>query len=216
MKILHPDIPEALSDIDDITPLLLVDDKLRGLRLESVDISGRRLKGMAIEESLVGKTNFSQTHIEKFEAKDCQFKDCDFTASSFASSSWHVIEVSGARCSGIQLQTSVLKNVLFKGCKLEFANFRFAKLENVIFEDCLINDIDFYNATLKNVVFSGSSIENITFAGARLKNVDLSDAQLVSVKNVSGLKGATISYEQLTFLAPYFTQELGILIKEQL
>jgi uncharacterized protein YjbI with pentapeptide repeats len=169
---------------------------------------------MAIEESLVVKTDFSQTHIEKFETKDCVFKDCDLTATSLASSSWHVVEVSGARCSGIQLQTSVLKNVLFKGCKIELANFRFAKLENVIFEDCLINDIDFYNATLKNVVFSGSSIENITFASARLKSVDLCDAHLVSVKNVSGLKGATISYEQLTFLSPYFAQEFGIIIKE--
>lgn len=60
----------------------------------------------------------------------------------------------------------------------------------------------------------GFYIENISFAGARLKNVDLSEAHILSVKNVIGLKGATISYEQLTFLAPYFTQELGILIKE--
>lgn len=213
MKLLHPDIPTDLSDVEDITPLLYVDDKLRGLRIENVTVSNLRLKGLAIEESLIHKTDFSQTHIEKFETKDCRFKECDMTATSFANSSWHVAEVIGARCSGIQLQTSKLKNVLFKGCKLELANFRFSTLENVIFEDCMINDLDFYSATLKNVAFSGSSIENISFAGARLKNVDLSDAQIMSVKNTTGLKGATISYEQLTFLAPYFAQELGMIIK---
>ncbi len=214
MKLLHPDIPTTLSDVYDITPLLHVDDKLRGLRIENADISNLRLKGMAIEESLINKTDFSQTHIEKFESKDCTFKDCDMTATSLANSSWHVVEVIGARCSGLQLQTSKLKNVLFKGCKLELVNFRFSTLENVIFEDCMINDIDFYNATLKNITFSGSSIENVTFLGARLKNVDLSEAQIMSVKNVTGFKGATISYEQLMFLAPYFMQELGILIKD--
>src|SRR5665647_707606 len=115
MKLLRPDIPTVLSDVEDITPLLYSDDKLRGLRVESVAISNLRLKGMAIEESLVSKTDFSQTHIEKFETKDCTFKDCDLTTASFADSNWHVVEVIGARCSGIQLQTSKLKNVLFKG-----------------------------------------------------------------------------------------------------
>ncbi len=66
---------------------------------------------------------------------------------------------------------------------------------------------------LKNVEFGGSSVDNISFAGAQLKNVDLSQAQLISVKHSAGLKGATISYEQLTSLAPNFAQELGILIK---
>lgn len=214
MKMLHPDIPEGLSTTVNVTDLLYADDKIRGIRIEDADISGLRLKSLSIEESLIFKTDLSQTKIEKFEAKDCILKDCDLTASSFASSSWHVIEISGARCSGLQLQTSQLKNVLFKSCKLEIANFRFSALENVMFEDCMINDIDFYNATLKNVTFNGSSIENIAFSGAKLKNVDLSEAQIISVKGVSGLRGATISYEQLTFLAPYFTQELGILIKD--
>jgi len=214
MKILRPDVPIELQDTTDISLLVRGDDKLRGLRVRGADVSAMRLKSLAFEESLVEKTNFSQSHIEQFETKDCVFKDCDLTAASLANSSWHVVEIQGARCSGIQLQNSTLKNVLFKDCKIEFANFRFSKLESIVFEDCMINDIDFYHASLKNVIFPGSSVENITFAGARLKGVDLSDADLISVKNVSGLKGATISYEQLTFLAPYFTQELGILIKQ--
>jgi hypothetical protein len=49
MKILHPDVPEMLSVIDDITSLLLVDDKLRGLRIEDGDISNRRLKTVCLK-----------------------------------------------------------------------------------------------------------------------------------------------------------------------
>ncbi len=214
MKLLHPDVTQVQPMTRDIPELLRSDDKLTGLRLENIDISGLRLKSVAIEESLLVKTSFLQTHIERLSVRDCVLKECDLTASVLAGSTWHIVEISGARCSGLQLQTSTLKNVLFKGCKLELANFRFAHLENVIFEDCLIDDIDFYNATLKNVDFGGSSIEHISFAGARLKSVDLSQAQLISIKHSAGLKGATISYEQLASLAPNFAQELGILIKE--
>jgi len=199
--------------MDNIADLLRLDETMRCLVIEGEDISNLRIKRVSIDESQITKTSFSGVNIEKLATKDCVYKDCDFTASSLADSTWHVVEIIGARCSGTQLQNSTFKNVLFKGCKIELANFRFSRLENVIFEDCMINDIDFYSANLKNVVFDGSSIENISFAGARLKNVDLSGARIDSVKNSAGLKGATISYEQLTALSPYFAQELGILIK---
>lgn len=213
MKIIHPDVSAVEPNAENIITLLRSDDGVRGLRIENADMTGLEIKSVSIEESLIVKVNFLQIKVEKFETRDCVYKDCDFTASSLANSSWYIIEINGSRCSGTQLQSSTLRNIKYKNCKIELANFRFASLENVIFEDCMINDVDFYNASLKNVAFSGSSIENISFAGARLKNVDLSDAQLISVKNSAGLRGATISYEQLTSLSPYFAQELGILVK---
>ena len=213
MKLLHPEVSPNLVELESDTDLFYSDDKIIDHKIQYAAISGQRLKSTSIEESLVYKIDFSHTIIEKFETKDCIYDDCNFTMSAFSDSSWHAVQIVNSRCSGVQFQSSVLKNVVFKGCKIELANFRFANLENVIFEDCMIDDIDFYNASLKNVQFSGSSIENIAFSGARLKDIDLSDAHILSVKNVTGLKGATISYEQLIFLAPYFTQELGILIK---
>ena len=213
MKLLHPDIPTDLVAVGDLTTRLRSDDRLRGLQVDQADLAGRRLKGTAIEESLLTKVDFSQTQIERFALKDCRLVDCDLTACGLAESSWHVVEAMGCRCSGLQLQNSQLKNILFKSCKLDLVNFRFAKLENVRFEDCLINELDFYNATLKNVDFIGSTIEDIGFAGAHLKNVDLSEAQIVGIKSATGLRGVTINYEQLTFLAPYFAQELNIDIK---
>ena len=182
MEQLYPDIPSQLTELQDITSLLQGDDKLRGLHVKQANLARLRLKGVAIEESLVSKSDFSQSQFEKFATKDCKFVECDLTATSFADSSWYVVDVVGSRCSGLQLQASQLKNIRFQGCKLDLSNFRFSKLENVMFEDCLINDIDFYNATLKNVDFGGSSLEDVSFLGARLTDVNLSGAQIIGVK----------------------------------
>ena len=214
MKIIHPNILNDLAKVVDVDNLLNSEDKIENANLDNIDISGRRLKSVIIQESLVNKTNFMNTNIERFEVSDCTFKDCDFTASSLATSSWHVVEIVNARCTGLQLQNSTLRNVMFKGCKIELVNLRFAKLENIIFQDCMINDIDFYNSTLKNVEFAGCNIENISFSGAKLKNVDLTRSQIISVRGVGGLKGSTINYEQLIILAPYFALEFGIIIKD--
>lgn len=214
MKMLHPDISNDLLKITDDNVLRFSEDKIVDVNIDSVNISDRRLKGTSIEGSLLHKIDFSRTVIEKFDTKDCVLKDCNLTASSMADSSWHAVEIIGARCSGLQLQNSVFRNVVFKSCKLELVNFRFSKLENVIFEDCLIDDIDFYNATLKNVNFVSSDIENIAFSGAKLKSVDLTESRIISVKGVNSLKGATINYEQLIILAPYFAQAIGIIVKD--
>ena len=214
MKMIHPDIPNDLTAVADISNLLRSDDKIYAINLSDFDMQGCRLKGTIIEESRICKTNFSDVHIEKFGSKDCIFKDCNFTASNFADSGWDSIEIINTRCSGTQMQNSVLRNVLFKSCKIELVNFRFSKLENVIFKDCVINDADFYNATLKNIEFINCDIEKIAFFGAKLKSADLTTSRIISVNGVDGLKGATINYEQLITLAPYFAQAIGIVIKD--
>lgn len=214
MKIIRPNVSNDLVKVVDIDPLLDSEDKFENVKLDNTDISGRRLKSVVIQESFVNKANFMNTNIERFEVRDCTFRDCDFTASGLAASSWHVAEIINARCTGLQLQNSTLRNVMFKGCKIELVNLRFAKVENVIFQDCMIDDIDFYSSMLKNVEFVGCTIENIGFTNARLKNIDLTGSQIISVKGVSGLKGATINLEQLMTLAPYFAQEFGIIIKD--
>lgn len=214
MNILRPDIPSELVPATNLARLLSSDETLRELHITDAESSRLRTKGLTINESAIEGSNFSQATVEKFSTRDCRFDDCDLTASSFADSSWHTIEILHSRCSGMQLQSSVLKNVLFKGDKLDMANFRFAELNSVVFEDCVINEIDFYNAKLKNVTFINCDIEDAEFSGAKLDNVDLTGSQIISLKGVESLKGARVSNSQLIYLAPYFAQALGLIVKD--
>ena len=53
----------------------------------------------------------------------------------------------------------------------------------------------------------------MAFVTAKMKKVDLSKSRIESVQGISSLKGASISYDQLMHLAPYFAAEAGIKIK---
>lgn len=214
MKLLRPDIPADLHVVSSARHAFLQDETLIGLHIQHTDVSGLSAKNVVIQESKLTRSTLTQLAIEKFQAGDCLFEHCDLTASSLADSSWHAVEMRDTRCSGIQLQTSLIKNVLFKNCKLDMANLRFSTLENVIFEECVVAEMDLYNATLKNVAFIQCDIKNVEFSEAKLQKVDLSAARIISIKGLRSLKGATISTEQLFYLAPSMAADIGIIVRD--
>ena len=214
MKLARPDVPNDLQPVTDLAALLRKDEVLSGLSIQDVDVAELRAKGMVLHESSLVKCNFAQASLEKAQLRDCVMEACDLTATVLADSSWHALEVNGSRCSGLQLQNSLLKNVRFRDCKLDLANFRFARLEHVVFENCMIKDLDLYNAQAKHVAFIGCDIEDVEFSGAQLHDVDLTESALLSIKGLHGLKGASISQEQLVRLAPYMATELGLVVKD--
>jgi uncharacterized protein YjbI with pentapeptide repeats len=213
MKMLHPSVNTELTKPNDIGKLFDEDGSISEVYVENETLANLKLKKLSISESLISKTDLSQMSLESLDILDCRFIGCNFTASKFPNSGWRIVLIDGARCSGMQVTNSILKNITFKKSKLELVNFRFSNLENVIFEDCILNDVDFYNAKLKNVEFINCMINNITFASAKMVNVDVSKSQIEDIKGMNSLKGITISYDQLMQMAPYFATEAGIKVK---
>lgn len=213
MKITAPDLPHELLTVPNIRSLLRADEKLSGLLLQDIDIPTLSAKSTSLAESKIVRCTFLQAKIEKLQMQDCVLENSDFSGSNLSDASWHTVAVKSTRCNGMQLPNSLLKNVKFTACRLDMANFRFAKLENVQFDQCIITGLDFYNAQLKHVAFTDCDIEDVEFSGAKLTNVDLTGSQLISVKGLSGLKGAHITSEQLVTLMPYVAQEIGIIVE---
>lgn len=214
MKISHPQLPSDLTPVDDLAVLFAREEDVTEIQSEGQSIAGLRTKSASLRDSMLTKTDFSQAQMEKFDVANCVIKGSNLSGSGFPDSSWRTVLVDNSRCSGMQIQDSTLRAVRFSNSKLDIVNFRFAKLENVVFEDCMLDDADFYGATLKNVEFTGCTIAKITFATAKLQNVNLSKSTIDSVQGIASIKGATISYEQLMQLAPYFAAEAGIKIAD--
>ena len=207
---LQPQLPNDLVHVTDLAALFEEEDDIAEIQSDGQSIVSMQTKSVSLKDSLLVKTDFSRSQMEKFDIANCIIKGGNLSASGFPDSSWRTVRIENSRCSGMQVQNSTLKNVRFSNSKLDIVNFRFAKLENVVFEDCVLDDADFYGATLRNVEFIGCTITKITFASAKLHNVDLSKSTIDSVQGVASIKGATISYEQLMQLAPYFAAEAGI------
>ncbi len=214
MKLLRPELPYELVATDDMASLIDQDESIKEAEIVDADAVGVLAKALAIDSSHIVRTDISQAKISGFSLSNSLIEDSTLIASQFANASWHVVEVKNSRCSGLQLHESLLKNVVFKNCKLDLTNFRFSSLTNVLFDSCVVTEMDFYNATLKDVSLVNCEIENVEFTGAKMKNVDLTESSIISFRGFSSLKGMSINNEQLISLAPYFAQELGITVTE--
>lgn len=216
-KIFHlstPAIPKKLESLANLSKTIDSEDGIENVKVENESLHQRILDTFSITDALVIKTDFSGTEISGFGIKNAVISDSVMTAAKFPDASWHITELHTSRCSGMQLDNGHLKDVLFKNCKLDLVNFRFAKLTNVIFDSCVITEMDFYNAELKNVAFINCEIDKVEFSRSKLQNVDLTEAQIVAVKGPSHLRGAIINNEQLVYLAPSLAVEFGIKVAE--
>lgn len=117
------------------------------------------------------------------------------------------------RLTGTDLSRAALKDVAFVGCKLDLANFRFAKLERVKFIDCMLHETDFQGAGLTNVVFQNCQLEKVEFAQCNLKDVDARSSWLYNIRGWSSLRGLILDTSQLVTLGPELALELGLRIE---
>lgn len=213
MKIVLPQLSKDLDELQNLKQLIERDETLSMASLQDEDISQFAGKSFTANELRLTKIDATEAKLERTSFSDTELLNSELIATVFSESSWRRVLVKKSRCSGIQLQTSTLKDVAFVDCKLNMANFRFAKLTNVCFEDCVLDEADFYAAQLINVAFQNCSLVKTQFSDATLKQVDLRTSDINDLLGVSSLKGAIIDSIQLVSLAPVLANQLGIDVK---
>ena len=124
------------------------------------------------------------------------------------------LEVADSGLVGLDVAEGRLSDVVFSGCKLDYANFRFVKAERVTFRDCSMVDADFQDAELTEVAFAGCDLTRARFVRAKLAAVDLRTSTLESIERATDLKGAKISTGQLMALAPFLASGMGITVDD--
>lgn len=214
MKIVAPQIPKDLPVLEHLRQLILRDETLVTALIRNEDIGQLIASNFAAAELRLEKINAAQAKLEKTSFSDVELVSCDLTATALPDASWRRVAIKQSRGSGLQLQTSSLKDVTFSGCKLDLANFRFSMLTNVCFEDCVLDEADFYAAELHNVAFVRSSLIKTQFSGAKLKLVDFRSSDVVSILGLGSLAGAVIDSSQLAALAPLLAAQLKIAVRD--
>ena len=210
----QPHLPDSLTLMGNLKKALSQDEKLWGFKATNQDLSRTRVIAANISDARLVKINFSEANLEKFGIMDVVFSRCDLTATNCAEASWHRVKISGSRLSGLKLQTSSLRDVIFDTCKLDLANFRFSKLKNVLFKNCVLDEADFYNTELENVQFQYCSLIKTEFSSAKCKKLDLRTSDISSILGIESLAGAIIDSMQLIALAPMLAQSFKIKIED--
>lgn len=189
---------------------------------------GRVANKIEAEGCAVGDVDFSVA--KRFEAEACRFSATSFAAAKFEKlhisdsvlerveaagmqapdSAWLRVEVTNSRLTGVDLGAGLLEDCVFMNVKLDEAGLRFATLKRVKFESCVLRGLDFSGAKLTDVSFDECELDGTNFDNTICKNVDLRSENLAAIKGVQGLRGATVSSEQLIQLAPLLSAEAGL------
>lgn len=169
---------------------LAVGDTVEACRFDRLELGSWNLRGTHLLESVIGGANVP--------------------AVSGARSGWRDVEVRDSRFGSVEVYDASWRGIRFTRCKLGYVNLRAAELLDVAFVDCTIDDLDLMDATARRVSFDGSRLATLNASGARLTDVDLRGADLGQVVGLEGLRGATISAEQLHLMAPAFAALAGI------
>lgn len=143
----------------------------------------------------------------------CRLEQLDVVALSAPNAGWSNTEIATSRIGSIEAFDANLRQVAFVGCKLGYVNLRGADLADVSFTDCVIEDLDLSRAQVKRVSLSGCRITRLELSNSTLRDVDVRGAQLGDVPNPEGLRGATISADQLFDLAPMMAARLGLIVE---
>ncbi|GAA5202971.1 pentapeptide repeat-containing protein [Microbacterium jejuense] len=169
---------------------LAVGDTVEGCRFDGLELGSWTLRGTHVLESVITGANVP--------------------AVSAARSGWRDVEVRDSRFGSVEVYDASWRGIRFTRCKLGYVNLRAAELLDVAFIDCTIDEIDLMDAAARRVSFEGCRIATLNTSGAKLTDVDLRGADLGQVVGIEGLRGATISAEQLQLMAPAFAELLGL------
>ncbi len=164
------------------------------VRFDGARLGGSRMRGVSLSDVVAQRVEGS---------------NADWSGASMTRVEWD-----DARLTGMQFAEANLRDVTFRNCKLDFANFRMATLSHVTFEGCVLDESDFAESRLEYTRFSACQLRAGDFQKARLSCVDFRGSELELRSSVLGLKGAIVSPLQLMELSAALAREVGIDVRE--
>lgn len=195
--------PAELAENADLESVRYADLVVTGLVLAGAKLDGVQFAGVVADETDLKGARLSEVHLDQ----------ANLPVVRAARSQWRDVQVTG-RIGSLEAYEAQWRSVHLVGCKLNYVNLRGAELMDVAFTDCVIDELDLAAATANRVRLSGTRVTHLNVRQAKLKDLDLRGANLEVIEGLTDLRGATISPQQLTLLAPLFADELGIDVED--
>ncbi|MFE5408937.1 pentapeptide repeat-containing protein [Microbacterium sp. NPDC056569] len=183
----------AYSGISRETWELGTGDTVEACRFDGLDLGTWALRGARVVESV--------------------FAGANIPAVSAARGGWRDVEFVDSRLGSLEAFDVAWRGIRFTRCKLGYVNLRGAELLDVAFVDCTIDEMDLLDAAARRVAFDGARVGTLNASGAQLTDVDLRGADIGQVIGMEGLRGATISPEQLHLMAAALADLAGVVVE---
>ncbi len=166
---------------------------------------GQSAERISFEQVLFKQISLHTTELAHAQMNDCRCLECDFANAHWFQPDFARVELLNCRLTGFCAIEARLQDVLFKGCQMTLAQWRFATFKTVRFEHCDLSDADFQGADLSGVVFVDCDLSRAEMSGVKLVGADLRGCVLNGLHaSWRELQGATIDPSQALALVQAF------------
>ena len=181
---------------------------------------GLEFAGLILPEFTAGNQHFVECRftacqfgavtLRRARLNSCRLDDLDVSTLDVAESEWSDVAIRGGRFGALLAPGAHLTRVAFDNVRANYLSLRSTETIDLALRNCRIEELDLGGAQIHRADLSGSDVERLILTDARLTYVDLRQLDLAVVEGVAFLRGATISEQQLTRLAPALAAQLGI------
>lgn len=196
---LEPGDPGELERDADLDGVRFADLAVATLDLQGARVASSQWAGLTADELDVRGASFSEVELDRVNVPVVRA----------ARSQWRDVVVSG-RLGSVEAYEAQWRSVHVTGCKLSYLNLRGGSVTDLAFTDCVIEELDLVEVVARRVRLSGTRVGHLNVQHADLQDVDLRGATFDGVDGVLGLRGATVSHDQLMLLAPLLAAGLGL------
>ncbi|MGW6821194.1 pentapeptide repeat-containing protein [Streptomyces sp. NPDC055005] len=180
----------AYGDADlrslDLADTQLVTGRIAGIRAKRVEFEAVNLHGVEISDSDLGSARWTGSKLTRVHVRDCKLM-------------------------GASLDGLVLDDVLFEGCRLDFATFEKVRATGpVAFIGCVLTEATFTDCDLSDAVFTDCTLRLTEFGTGRYRNTDLRENDLSAIRGVANLAKIRIDPGQQSDLAEALVNELDM------
>jgi uncharacterized protein YjbI with pentapeptide repeats len=186
---------------------------------DAVHFAGLDFAGQAADDAAFLACWFDRCGLDGVSMRRARISECrldELRAASLdaADSVWRDSLVTVGRVGALLSTGGSWSSVRVRGGRLDLVDLSGAKVTSVAFEGCMIGELDLGTVEARDLTLERCEIELLDVTGARLVRTDLTGASIGTVRGVEGLRGATVTPEQLIDLAPVMAAQLGIKIRE--
>lgn len=199
-----------LSNLD------LADDTEYGdFILSGQSLIGQSFERVTIERSLFKLVRCSALNLAKSKLVDIRFETCDLSNSEFEGGKFTRVEMTDCKITGMHVTNADISDLLLQSCTGELVQFHDSVFKRVVFQGCQLRGADFRYCNLEGSVFKDCDLQEAEFYEAKLAGADFRSSNIMGIKaHPADLKGAIIDSDQAALLGRHFATLLGLEVKE--
>lgn len=198
----------AEGDASDLVPGADLD----GLRFERPEVP-RSLAGITLLECEIADLAVDSLELRGARLLETRLARCSAPMISAHGSTWRDAEIVESRIGAIEVSDAEVRRVLIEGSKLGWVNLRGSDVADVVFRNCSFAELDFGGARVARVSFENCVTEKLTLTQARAESLDLRGLEFGAIEGFEGLRGATLTRDQVALLAEVFATHFGATIE---